>query len=171
MQILFFRRVISLHITYVLAVTIVTGISAYIYFISIPTDKNIEKYWSSLKLDLKTFSFYLSKCQAYRRVFSFFTFVSYALKFLGVFSTAFLLHSALNNASFTNSILIISAVCDSVGILFPFQKYVDAFSYCCVIMEKAILESDQLTNDDDRFTKLNEAYIRAEEYLHIELKI
>jgi len=121
--------------------------------------------------------YFLAK--AYRRIVTFFTVLSYFLKVLGIFTTFFVVYSLIKTKD-TNVFLVLSAICDSLSLLFPFQLYINLFAECCIKMENSILKSEvyiqktDMRNDAERcrvkeyiHTILMEAYIECENLLHV----
>lgn len=157
---------------YIAVIFILIGSCLVLYLISQQRPlKNLDKYWGTQNLKICDYYFYFSKAAAYRSIFNFFTALSYFLRILGIISTFFLVYSILEDTEYSNWILVIAALCDGVSLLFPFQKYIDTFSFCSVKMEEVILKN-QLENDEHIIKEnFNNVYIECEKHIHLEQKI
>lgn len=157
---------------FIVIVSIIAIFGLILAIISIPFSIGVIGYWKNLEFDYKKYIFYLAKCASYRRIFIFFTFVNYTLKILSILTTFFLIYCLFKD-QITPAMMVISALCDGLSLLFPFQKYVDTFSFCNIKMEKAILNCNKLTSNDYLviYTILNNAYIECEDYIHIDQKV
>lgn len=164
---------------FLILVAILFGFSLFLWTISKNSSTGLKQAWKTTELlKYKEFEFFLAKASAYRRIFTFFTFLSYTLKALGILATFFLIYSLIEITLISKTLLIISAMCDAVSLLFPFQKYIDSFSQCCILMEEAIFKGDiEITHSRGGNTKykvhrnLQETYIKCENLLHVENKI
>ena len=141
-----------------------------------------KRAWGSTKLiDYEDYHFFLDKASAYRRIFMYFTFLSYLIKAFGVLTTFFIIYSLVDNSFYSKVLLLLSALFDSVSMLFPFQKYIDLFSKCCISMEEAVFLNDIKLKDEAKTDKkaleievhedLVKKYIECEKLLHVENKI
>lgn len=104
---------------------------------------DIDSSWKSLILyDYGEYHFFLAKASAYRKIFFFFTCISYVIKSLGILATFIIIYSLIDNGTLSRLLLFLSALFDSITILFPFPKYIDLFSKCSIQMEETIMQCD-----------------------------
>lgn len=167
---------------YIILILIVVIFGFLLLFISMSFKRGLAKYWGNIEL-LKhdQFMFFLSKTAAYRRILYFFTFLSYGLRILGVLTTFFIIYSLVDKSKFSNALLVLAALCDGINLLFPFQKFVDLFSECCIKMENSILRNNTKllnTNQNEKLNVLHEiheelskTYIECENLVHTQNKI
>lgn len=167
---------------YVILILIIIILGFILLFISTSLKKGLIKYWGRIEiLKYEQFVFFLAKTAAYRRILYFFTFLSYGLRILSVLTTFFIIYSLIDKAEFSKALLVFSALCDGVNLLFPFQKFVDLFSECCIKMEKCILDNNtKLSNMHQEFDvnilnniylELSKIYIECEDLVHKQNKI
>ncbi len=167
---------------YIISILTIIISGFLLLFISMSFKKGLTKYWGNIEL-LKhdQFIFYLSKTAAYRRILYFFTFLSYGLRILGVLTTFFIIYSLVDKSKFSNALLVFAALCDGINLLFPFQKFVDVFSECCIKMENSILQNNTKLLDANQNEKTNilheihkelsQTYIECENLVHTQNKI
>lgn len=171
----FKEMVISL--IYPALIIIILIFAFMLYIISKNFQTKLNHTWKATKIfECKELHIFLAKASAYRRVFTYFTFVSYLIKALSVVTTFFIVYSLINDTLYSKIMLILSALFDAVSLMFPFQKYIDLFSNCCVLMEESILKNDakitgKLSDDEtlkrEIYSDLQKTYIECEKLLHI----
>lgn len=148
-----------------------------LYIISKNFQTKLNHTWKTTKLfECEELHIFLAKASAYRRIFTYFTFVAYLLKALSVVTTFFIIYFLIKDTLYLKILLILSALFDAVSLMFPFQKYIDLFSNCCVLMEESILKNDakiagKLSDDEvlkcEIYSDLQKTYIECEKLLHI----
>ncbi len=158
-------------------VIIIIFFAFLLYIISKTFQTKLNHTWKTTKLfECKELHIFIAKASAYRRIFTYFTFVSYLLKALSVVTTFFIVYSLITDTLYLKIVLILSALFDAVSLMFPFQKYIDLFSKCCILMEESILKNDaKITGNlsDDKklkckiYSDLQKTYIECEKILHI----
>lgn len=167
---------------YVVIILVLIIITCILILVSMNTKFGLKQYWGVLDLfRYKQFYFFIAKTSAYRRILYFFTIISYGLRILSVLTTFFIIYSLVDESEFSNALLVLAALCDGVNLLFPFQKYVDLFSKCCVKMEDGILKNNSKIvdkNENDRLSLLTEiyedlskVYIECEDLIHNQNRI
>ena len=167
---------------YIILIFVITIFGFLLLFISKSFKRGLIKYWCDIELlKHEQFLFFLSKTAAYRRILYFFTFLSYGLRILGVLTTFFIIYSLVDKSKFSKALLVFAALCDGINLLFPFQKFVDLFSECCIKMEVSILKSNSKLLYADQNGKenifqeihedLTETYIECENLIHTQNKI
>lgn len=143
--------------------------------------KSVQKDWAGfLLLNHNNFHFFLAKTAAYRRILYFFTCLSYGLRIFSVLTTFFIIYCLIDDSTLSNALLVFSALCDGINLLFPFQKFVDAFSTCCINMENCILESEAKLIQNENvsvsllyqiYNEFTKKYNECEDLLHIQIRI
>lgn len=167
---------------YIILILVIIISGFLLLFISMSFKRGLKKYWGDIELlKHEQFMFFLSKTAAYRRILYFFTFLSYGLRILGVLTTFFIIYSLVDKSKFSNALLVFAALCDGINLLFPFQKFVDLFSECCIKMEASILKNDSKLLDVNQNEKenifqdihedLSKAYMECENLVHTQNKI
>lgn len=167
---------------YIILILIVIISGFLLLFISMSFKRGLIKYWGDIELlEHEQFIFFLSKTAAYRRILYFFTFLSYGLRILGVLTTFFIIYSLVDKSKFSNALLVFAALCDGINLLFPFQKFVDLFSECCIKMETNILKNNATLLDSNQngkenvlhkiYEDLSKTYIECENLVHTQNKI
>lgn len=167
---------------YIILVLLIIISGFLLLFISMSLKKGLKRYWGDIELiKHQQFMFFLCKTAAYRRILYFFTFLSYGLRILGVLTTFFIIYSLVDKSKFSNALLVFAALCDGINLLFPFQKFVDLFSECCIKMETSILQNNtkllnsNLTEKNSILHEIHEdlskTYIECENLVHTQNKI
>lgn len=152
--------------------------ASILLFISRSTERGLKKYWGELDLlKHEIFYFFIAKTSAYRRILYFFTALSYGLRIIGVLTTFFIIYRLVDESVFSNALLVLAAMCDAINLLFPFQKYVDIFSACCINMEESILQSNSKIISENKteiykiYEDLEKNYVECENLIHTQNKI
>lgn len=167
---------------YTILIIAIMIIAIILIFISKNSKIGLKRYWGVLDLfQYEEFYFFIAKTSAYRRILYFFTTLSYGLRILSVLTTFFIIYSLVDDSSFSNALLVLAALCDGINLLFPFQKYVDLFSECCVKMENSILQNNSKIINEKENTKsfllysiyeeLSKVYIECENLIHSQNRI
>ncbi len=166
--------------TILILITLIAG--CILLHISKSLKKGLVNYWGEIYLlKYEQFVFFIAKTLAYRRILYFFTFISYGLRILGVLTTFFIIYCLVDKSVFSKALLVFAALCDGINLLFPFQKYVDLFSECCIRMENSILQSntklintkqsEELKTLSEIYYELSKKYIECENLIHTQNKI
>jgi hypothetical protein len=148
-----------------LLIIVVLLVSFILLFISRQSVKGLGRYWGDIGLSIETYSFFFGKASAYRKLFTFFTCLSYILRIIGILTTCYLLYCAVGS-NYSTPMLVVSSMCDAICLLFPFQKYIDTFAVCSDKMEKTILNCRTINDPDQIFEKLKISYIECEHTIH-----